>query len=430
VKAKLSFILYAVSLGALGYWVPREEFLTMFVLYGICWGAYAILAQRLYSLTAGLGLAALLRLMLLFCLPWLSDDYYRFIFDGQLLAHFINPYAQVPVDAVHLLDAVPEGLRVELIERMNSPMYHSVYPPLNQLFFYLAVMGTDKIIVNVILLRSTIIVFDLFAVFLLHKLVLKFSLPSKCVWLYAFNPLVIVELTGNLHFEGLVLCGLLLCLYGLTQANYPKAAIGWAFAVAVKLTPLMLGPLLLKYNFKSFKFWLVSGIIVVLTLAPLFWSENRGFWTSLSLYQKNFEFNASVYYLLNLPISFLIGYNPIAVLGPILSLTTLGLILLISTNHPATNPRTLAGGMVAVYLVYLLLQPIVHPWYLIPAFGISLLTPYRSFLAWTALVFLSYGAYASSPVQEKGYLLLIEYGVLLIFIIRDWKKYWGSKIIR
>lgn len=422
-KFIILYLIYAVFLGTMGYLVPRQEFFLMLMSYGICWAAFYFIVNRSYTLSSGLLLAAGLRMVLLFCLPWLSDDYYRFFFDGQLLAQGINPYENLPVDAVDLFDTLPSAIRDQLLDGMNSPLYYSVYTPLNQLFFWVSVVFTDRIFFNILTLRLIIVVFDLLSIYLLHRLTSVFGLPPRYAWLYAFNPLVIIELTGNLHFEGIVLFGLLLCLYGFTKGKDSWAALGWSFAVAIKLTPLLIGPMLLKAKHRQLKFWVVSATLIGICLSTLILPENKGFWSSLSLYQKNFEFNASVYYLLNLPISSIIGYNPIETLGPILSVITLILILIISYRHPVSDSHTLAQGIVILYLVYLLMQPVVHPWYLIPAFGISILTPYRTFLVWTALVFLSYGAYSSYPVQEKWYLLVLEYGVLSIAVFHDWRQY-------
>jgi hypothetical protein len=80
-----------------------------------------------------------------------------------------------------------------------------------------------------------------------------------------------------------------------------------------------------------------------------------------------------------------------------------------------------------IYLIYLLLQTTVHPWYLIPAFGLGILVGDRIFLAWTALVFLSYHAYMGEIVAEQPVFLLLEYVLLFILIIWSFKSNFVSK---
>ena len=75
---------------------------------------------------------------MLFCLGWallhlppsLSDDAYRYVWDGQVQAHGINPYQYVPQDPA--LEFLQDGA---LYDHLNSPAFYSVYPPVSQLIF-------------------------------------------------------------------------------------------------------------------------------------------------------------------------------------------------------------------------------------------------------------------------------------------------------
>ena len=66
-----------------------------------------------------------------------------------------------------------------------------------------------------------------------------------------------------------------------------------------------------------------------------------------------------------------------------------------------------------IYLIYLMLQPVVHPWYILPAFGLSLLTKRNTFLIWTFAAIFSYQAYSSENILESPIFLGLEY--LLVF---------------
>lgn len=425
-------LIYSIALFFLGYCLDRSDFFIQLTLYMLCFGVSLIIyinAEKWgISLKLGLICAFLLRMILIISEPVLSDDFYRFIFDGQLIRNGLNPYLYLPQEAFDLLKVGDSEYWNQLLTQMNSSGYYSVYPPLHQLFFWLAALGGEYLSMNILILRLSILLFEILNCLLLIQILRQWNLPKAKVLLYAFNPLVILELTGNLHFEGMVLFGLLGMLYFLGKVN--RASIFWTWAVGVKLSPLMLGPILLK--FFGGKSWLVflllSALVIVLLFIPLFFEgAYLNFWQSFRLYQSSFEFNGSIYYLLRWISGFCLDYNPIRTLGPVLSMLSLGLILWLSLGVKKANLPDLVQRILWIYLAYLLFQTTVHPWYLIPAFGLGILVGDRIFLAWTALVFLSYHAYRGEIVAEQPVFLLLEYVLLFVLIIWSFKSNFVSK---
>lgn len=422
-KSAIYFIIYILVVTAMGYGFPREDFGAQLLCFALAFAVYILLirefgnySQRYWQLIMG---ALFLRSVFFVAIPILSDDFYRYIFDGQLLRNGINPYSFLPQEAFEKIKMAPNDYWNLLLIQMNSPSYFSVYPPFHQVVFWISAMMGENLIYNIIAIRLILIASDIFNIFLIWKITKEFGIPNKATWIYAFNPLVIIEISGNLHFEGMVLTGLLFSIYGFCKNKQLLASSGWSLAVGLKLTPLIIGPLWLKawsIN-KLIPFLFFAGFLFALLFLPLAIGNGwTGFWNSLRLYQSNFEFNASVYYLFREVFSFFLGYNPIAYLGPALNLITLMGILVFVYFWKLKNPINLAEGVFWIYLIFLLLQPVVHPWYLIPGFGISVLTKYRVFLIWTFLVFLSYAAYSYPVVKESWLLLGIEYGVLFGYL--------------
>ncbi|MFD2036999.1 carotene biosynthesis protein [Belliella marina] len=432
-KNKIQFylitLIYAIALFIMGYCFDRSDFLVHLGLYAVCFGIcliiYRFADQWKVSLKLGLTIAFLLRIILLVSEPVLSDDFYRFVFDGQLIRNGINPYLYLPQDSISFLSIEGNPYWSTLLQGMNSEGYYSVYPPFHQLFFYIAALGGEDLLANIVILRLLILVFEGLVFYLLYSLLGLLGIQLSNLWLYAFNPLIILELTGNLHFEGIVLSGLLASIYFYHQKLAKSTGISWAWAVGVKLSPMMMLPIwLMAWKRKHlYRFLVYSSVFIFFSLIPLgFENGYLNFWKSFRLYQSSFEFNASIYYILRWVSGFWLDYNPIQTLGPILNLLAFSLILWLVFLRKIQKTTELVETMVGVFLVYLLFQTTVHPWYLIPAFGLSLLTKDKVFLAWSGAVFLSYAAYRNELVEEDAFLLLIQYGIVFGMIIWSFLK--------
>lgn len=425
-KIYIYFIAYTFLLLFLGYFVPREEFMLTFLLFGLCFLFYLCICLdfdfRQFSLKKGLLIALLLRLVLILSIPVLSDDFYRYFFDGQLLKFGLNPFLSTPNEISNSLGFESKPYWDYLYDNMNSPFYFSIYPPIHQFFFFIASLSGENLLFNIILLRIFIIGFDFLNIYLLYRILILAKQPISKIWFYAFNPLIILELTGNLHFEGIVLTGILASIFFWIKNQPILSAFGWSWAIGIKLTPLILGPLFL-FSWKKDKallFFLFSGILIVFFLSPLLISDGiQKLWQSIRLFQSSFEFNGSIYNVVKWVSGFFVGYNPIAYVGPSLNLLAFFAIVFYSSKIEIQNYEKLLIGIVHIYLIYLLFQNVVHPWYIIPAFGVSILTKSKIFLVWTGLVFLSYNAYSNPEVKESALLLCVEYGILFIFIVKE-----------
>lgn len=369
------------------------------------------------------------RLVFALHIPYLSDDFYRFLFDGHLILQGLNPYAHLPSEAIQFVTQENTGFMKFLFEKMNSQNYYSVYPPLHQALFAWAALGGESLLWNLFLLRIPLILADLGIVFFLWKLLPLYNQDQSKILLYWLNPLVIAESTGNLHFEVVVLFGILGSLW-FYKTSQPVLSAGlWSFSIGIKLIPAILGAFWLRVYpiYRTSKFWIATTIFCAVTLFPLWQANNfQHFYQSFRLYQSSFEFNASIYYVLKYLSSFWLDYNPIATLGPTLNL--LAIIAMLSYAWKKSTPINLAEGFMGTYLIYLLLQTTVHPWYIIPVIGISLLTRYYSVLLWSGLIVFSYTAYSTSITNESVFFLLIQYIPFLTFAA--WEFYFRPQKTR
>jgi hypothetical protein len=228
--------------------------------------------------------------------------------------------------------------------------------------------------------------------------------------------LVIIELTGNLHLEAVMLLFLVLAIYLLVLKKQVYAAVSFGLAVGVKLLPLIFLPLLIKRLglAKSMIFYATVGATVVVLFLP-FYSVDLipNFFSSLRLYFQTFEFNASLYYLLRWIGYQLTGYNIIATLGIVLAIATFLTIIVIAVREKTVTWLSLFQGMLMCLTAYFLLATTVHPWYITSLVLVSLFTSYRYPIVWSAVIILSYSAYRTVPYSENLWLVAVEYVVVL-----------------
>lgn len=298
-----------------------------------------------------------------------------------------------------------------LFEHMNSPEYYSVYPPVSQFIYFLGAI-TDDPLYAVVTIRLVLVVADIVTFHYLGKLLQYFNKPKHIAALYFLNPLVIIELTGNLHFEGLMICFLVISLYFLLTKSYGVSVIFYALSVGVKLLPLIFLPLIffcIKGNWK-WKYVGISFILIILQFS-LFVDIQliEKILTSVRLYFHAFEFNASLYYLLRMIGYHTSGYNMIQQIGTILVLVSLISIVVLSF---VKRQHFIMSTLLIINVLYLCFSTTVHPWYIVMPFIFSLFTPYRFVLVWTFMVFMSYAAYQTSAYTENLYLVGVEYAVV------------------
>ena len=266
---KNSIILLLIGVSSLivfGYFISRDNELGLFSVYGVLIGMF-LYAYPFWDIKNKINLkfkqiiflAIVFRLVLLFMTPNLSDDYYRFIWDGNIISSGNNPYEFTPnnqefnsiKDKITLKDrtfvgneAFPDG--------MNSKNYYSVYPPVNQVIFGVSSFfaGNDNWS-NILFLRIIIIAFDLGVIIQLTSLLKWFSKKKELIIIYALNPLVITELTGNLHFEGVTIFFVLAAILLILKHKYLQSGLIYSLAIGTKLIPLILLPVFLfKLNWK------------------------------------------------------------------------------------------------------------------------------------------------------------------------------------
>ena len=397
-----------------------------------------------------MGTAILFRLIFLFAIPNLSQDFYRFIWDGRMILEGINPFISIPETFVEKGN-IPINQGMELYRGMGqlSGSHYTNYPPLNQFNFLIAAVFSNTSIVGaVIVMRLQIILADIGIIYFGKKILKQLNLPQHLIFLYALNPLIIIELTGNLHFESVMLVFLVWSLHLLLKGRWICSAIILGLSVSVKLIPLLFLPLFFQWFTsrislpsqtnvsiktqvqKTSFLWVgllklvLFGMIVVfvniILFIPFVSTDLVNSYTgTIGLWFQNFEFNASLYYIARAIGYTFRGWNEIAVIGKIMPALTCVFLIIITFFRKNRSPKQFISALLLGLTCYYVTATTVHPWYLAPLVLLSVFTTYRYPLVWSVVIVLSYNAYGNELWRENLWLVGLEY--LFVYSMLIWE---------
>ena len=415
------------------YDLDRSDFIKLITLFGaLFFISYKIIQinQDRFWLLAGIGI--IFRLLFIAVLPNLSQDFYRFIWDGRLITQGISPYLFTPENYIE--DTSNSFVTIvnqaqELYNGMGSlnRSHFSNYPAINQLCFAIAsVFAGKSILGSVVVVRIILILADIGILCIGNKLLVKLHLNPNQIFWYFLNPFIVIELTGNLHFEGVMLFFLIASLYLLHQKKWFISAGLLGISVSVKLIPLLFLPLyyrwfstnLNKGFFKLAGFYFIVLGTVILTFTPFLSAQFiNNFSETIFLWFQNFEFNASIYYIIRWMGFKIVGWNMITIIGKILPLFVILFILLFTFLRKNKSTQQLITSMLFGVSIYFLFSTTIHPWYIATPLLLSVFTKYKFPVIWSLVVILSYTAYGVDGFSENLYLVALEYLTVIGFFI-------------
>ena len=186
------------------------------------------------GLVTVLGVAALLRLgPLLGPVTWTSDIN-RYVWDGRVQNAGINPYCCLPVDARLA------GLRDDSVwtEINRAGTAHTIYPPVAQMVFALAVRLHD----SVFAMKLTMLAAEALGIWAMLRLLRRTGRPVSQLLLYAWHPLPAWEIAGSGHVDALLVAFVALALLAAVAARRGWAGVALAAAVLSKFFPVILAP--------------------------------------------------------------------------------------------------------------------------------------------------------------------------------------------
>jgi len=414
-KSILQIGLLIISYSLIALAIPRIDFTSFVAVYSALFVGYFYLVKSRLSIQSIFIIGITARVIFLFSTPVLSDDIYRFLWDGRLWIQGENPFQHIPQFFIeHPGNLI--GLE-ELYPKLNSKQYFAIYPPINQFIFGIAALIAPvgffkaQFIIKLILIIGEVLLFQ-YAVKLLKHLNKKPGLIA----LYFLNPLVIIEVTGNLHFEGLMATFLIMAFYYLKTERWAVSAVFMAFGVCTKLIPLLYLPLLLPFLgfIKTTKYISIVGIVSALLFIPFMNLELAlNMLNSVDLYFQSFRFNSFFYSILidisgdqsKKWIAFLLAFVP-----------ALAVLRLAFKN---SNFENLMQRSFWVHSLYYFFSAVVHPWYLVTLLALNIFQEFKYILVWSYLIGLTYFTYRTLPYEESSFIIALEYVVVITWGLID-----------
>jgi hypothetical protein len=397
-------ILVAGSLGLVGASLAlagvanlTEAPRTFLVLYGVAfvsyiaalWALARLRGRRVFGTV--LVVALLCRLTLLLTPPTLSTDAYRYVWDARVASAGISPYARAP--------SAPElaALRDDRIyPQLNHPTWQTVYPPGAQLVFRVVyALAPD----SVLAMKTAMGLAELATLAVLVSLLGALGLPLARVAIYAWNPLVLVEVWGSGHLDAVAVLSIVAAVRLAIGGRRHAAAAALGLGTLVKLYPAALLVLLLDVS--GFAPLATFALVVGAGYAP-FAHLGLGALGSLPQYVTTEFFNPGlIRTLIDSPAITTLALGAWVVLA---SLFTRGVPLV-------TRVIILVGGVIVA-------SPNVFPWYVLPLVPFLAARPSAAWIGFTGTVAFAYTFFLDQPWAIPVWARVVE--VLPLVVGAGW----------
>jgi len=428
--AEIAFVVM-VDLGDLGAHIPLTwaAFYTAFAVYALV--SWRIVQRPTGDLRLILGAALLFRLTLLPTTPSLSDDIYRYVWDGHVQWAGINPYRYAP-DAPELSD-----LRAQLPEisaGINHRHIPTIYPPVSQLFFA-AVTGLSGRSHGMAAIKLGLVLCEVALAAALLGLLRQRGFDGRRIVLYAWNPLAVVEIAGSGHVDPLALALLFGALYWMGHRAWSSAAVALSAAFLAKLLPALALPLLWReraaagigdgqtqVGVRRLLSWpAVQPLLWFALMAAagygLYASAGARLFAALQTYALTWRFNDSVFTAAHLTVdalgSLVLESGLPAGHALYAARWFCGALFLASAAWTLVRRTDPVRATFALLALHLMLAPTLHPWYVLWVLPFLPLLPNPAWVSLSGLVFLAYwvlDGYRSAGVwQESLWVRWVEY---------------------
>lgn len=340
----------------------------------------------------------LLRITVFWCPPTISEDVYRYVWDGRVQNAGFGPYDYPPeapeLNALHNAD----------YPRINHKEFRTAYPPAAQLLF----RTLSRISVSHMFFKLVIVGFDILLLFLLRRLVSAEQLSPARLLIYAWHPLVALEFASSAHMDVIAISVMFLSFALLAGNRRALSGVVLAAAVLTKYLPVVTLP----WTWKRGGWKLLAGfsVTVIILFIPYYTPDLRIF-RGLFLFYHKWWFNDSLFGILRK----LFGdAEPARLTGAACAAAT--------ALYAYWKKFPLYRSFFLINATVILFAPVVHPWYvlwLVPFLVFHLNPAWLFFSCWVAMSYLIRYLDPQGVWQQPLWLQLLVYVPLYSWLLLD-----------
>ena len=369
-----------------------------------------------------------------------DNDAWRYLWDGAVLLGGESPYQNSPLELEEeyldfddattprqelLTRLFEDTLWVEIYDNLSFTSYRTVYGPLAETLFALSNAIRPG---SMFVWKLLLVLLDLATCALLAVLAASWRRPSALLF-YAWNPLVIKEVAGSGHVDGVISLLVVGALFASNRSGNATAGVAAGLAVLVKLSLLPVVAVLALWT------WSARGLRPALTLAGVagttitigfapFAQDLAPILEALGVFAREWMFNPGPWLLVR-HLAAAIGLdgwqvaNGVGAVCVVMALTYWTTHLHSAASAHVKNhdknyekksaPDRLLAGLLLATLLLVWLSATVNPWYLLAAL------PAAALLNWWPILVLTLASQASYlfylDQTERTWVLVLQHSL-------------------
>lgn len=333
----------------------------------------------------------------------LSTDMYRYVWDGRIQEHGINPYLYAP-SSEQLMSLRDDTIYPEI----NRKEFPTVYPAGAQLLFRMFHFLVGDSVPG---FKGLMVFFEGLTLCVLVLALRAYGFEEARIFIYAWNPLVIFEIGFGGHVDGLTVFFAILAFYLGARKRIIPAAVALAFSSAIKFYPALLLPALLNRGDRV-KGTIAFIVFFILFYLPFFSVGDKILGFLPQYFTSPYEsFNLGLKYLI-MELLPEIDYLLVSKIF-ILVLMVAGLCVFFKEKK---NVQVLRYAYILIGLLIVMMPTALHPWYVVMLVPFLCFFPSVAWLTFTGMLPLSYIYYAPSMDDSPVWVLLLEYVPLFLIL--------------
>jgi hypothetical protein len=351
--------------------------------------------------------AVMMRLCMWFVTPEFTTDYYRYVWDGKVYSHGVNPYLHEPRNP-----ALKHLRSPEIYPKINFKDVPTSYGPAAEYAFkYLYCLFGE----NISHWRAVFIVFDILNALLIVLILSTLGLPRKWAAIYAFNPLILIELCANMHLDVMLVTALLCACLAILRKRFHAAIVFLAVATMVKYFAILMLPAFMALGwgigagcrYRKCMTGLLAFVTAILLGYLPFVYHGVDVFRGVIFFSNDL---ASTAWSPHFMIAGVLGRTGANILAATL------LCLLAASGVFASDVRKWALVLFVIVAAVALLSPVQRPWYFVWGIPLCCIRISWSWLVLSCMALLTYAAaYTEFDYFQIKFVIYMSFYVSVIF---------------